>query len=432
MKTSIFKGIIIGVFSISALAGLFVFSTYTSNNSGENTIGPVVIWGTISEDGIKAALAVFVQVSDNLKNVSYVQKNPSTIASELSTAIATDSSPDLVLASQEELGGLAKFIAPIPFSALSASTFQNTFVDGAGILAMPGGYYGIPFLIDPMVLFSNRSILSSNGIARPPVTWEAITGLVPSIAILTPNRQITRGLIALGTYNNVHNARGILSSLFLQTGVPISSYSSMGVLSANLGSSESGNTSGQAVLGFYTQFADPTKVSYTWNASLADSRQMFLFGDLAFYLGYVSEARYLREANPNLDFNVTVLPQPATASAKKAYGLIYSFMIPRGANNPAGAYQIASLLTNPDEQFTFASYSGLAPVNLNVLATPPDSSTAAVAYAEALYTKGWMSTSPSDTDAVFSGMINNVISGRLTIESALASGERALSALLQQ
>ncbi|MBI4065840.1 extracellular solute-binding protein [Candidatus Kaiserbacteria bacterium] len=433
MKISLFKGIIIGVFGISALVGLFVFATYTSNNSGESTIGPVVIWGALPEEGIKAALTASSQVNNDLKNVSYVQKDPWKIASDLATAIATGSAPDLVLASQEELGELTKFVAPIPFSTLSASTFQNTFIDGAGIFAAQGGYYGIPFLVDPLVLFSNRSILASSGIAKPPTTWEAITGLVPKVAVLTPNRQITRGLIALGTYRNVNNARGILSSLFLQTGVPISAYSATGALSANLGITASGGVPpGQAVLGFYTQFADPSKVSYTWNASLPDSRQMFLNGDIALYLGYASEVRYLRSANPNLDFNVTAIPQPATAAAKRAYGLFYAFMIPRGAKNPSGAYQVAALLTNPDEQSGFASYTGLAPVNLNVFSAPPDDPIAVVAHNEALYAKGWLSPMPSDTDAVFSGMINNVTSGRSTIEDALASGERALNALLQQ
>ena len=107
-------------------------------------------------------------------------------------------------------------------------------------------------------------------------------------------------------------------------------------------------------------------------------------------------------------------------------------MIPRGAKNPAGAYQVAALLSGSAEQSVATSFTGLAPANLNVLATAPADPVAAVAYAEALYTRGWMSPAPSDTDAVFSGMINNVISGRLTLEAALAEAERALSALLQQ
>lgn len=295
------------------------------------------------------------------------------------------------------------------------------------------GYWGIPFLVDPLVLFSNRAILQSSGIAKPPASWEAMTGLVPNIAILTPSRQITRGLIALGTYTNVHNARGILSTLFLQQGVPVSGYSVNGNLSANLGLSTSvGRAPGPAVVGFYTQFADPSKVSYTWNASLPDSQQAFLSGDLALYLGYASEARYLRSANPNLDFGVGVVPQPATSLLKSTYGLIYAFMTPRGAKNPAGAYQTAVLLTNSAEQIAAAANTGLAPATLNQLSSVPADPVATVAYTEALYTRGWLSPSSANTDSVFSGMIGSVISGRLNLQSALASAEQSLTALLQQ
>ncbi len=432
MKMSLFQVILIGVFGLGALIGLFVFATYTSNGGGEQ-IGSVVIWGVLSEDDMQATLTAIGQTNTGLKSVSYVQKNPATLASDLASAIATGASPDLILASQEDIRTLAKFITPISLGTLSISMFTSTFIEGAGVFSAPGGYYGIPFLVDPLVLFYNRSILSSNGIAKPPATWEALTGLVSSVAILTPTRQIKRGLIALGTYNNVNNARGILSSLFLQTGVPLSSYSSNGLLSANLGSTaDVGVPAGQAVLGFYTQFTDPSKVSYTWNASLPNSRDMFLVGDLALYLGYVSEARYLRSANPNLNFNVALLPQRATAQVKNVYGNIYSFMIPRGAKNGAGGYQVAVVLSNSAEQSVASSLTGLAPVNLNVLADTPIDPVATVAYSEALYTRGWLSPASGDTDVIFSSMINNVISGRLTLEAALGSAERALTALLQQ
>lgn len=434
MKISLFQGILLGVFGVFALVGLFVFATYTSNNTGGGvTVGEVVVWGTLDRDRMQATLVAAMQVEPALKGVMYVKKEPSTLAAELASAIATGTSPDLVLASQEELLALSKFLSPIPYSTLSARTFQNSFAAGAGIFAAPGvGYFGVPFLIDPMVLFANRSILASSGIARPPATWEQLTGLVPSVLRTASGKQVTRGLIALGTYENVESARGILSSLFLQTGVPVTGYTSTGMLTADLGSSEvSGFPPGQAVVRFYTQFADPTKVSYTWNGSLPNSERFFQTGDLALYLGYASRARFLREANPNLDFDVAPIPQPATARDKNAYGRIYAFMISRGASNPAGAYQAAALLSNPAEQEVAAGATGLAPVSLTELSKTPVDPILAVAYAEALYTRGWLSPPPGNTDPIFSSMISNVNTGRTTLETALSLAERQLSALLQ-
>ncbi|HVM58897.1 MAG TPA: extracellular solute-binding protein [Candidatus Paceibacterota bacterium] len=431
-RITLFQGIFLGVFALAAVIGLFVFATYTGSGGG-NAIGTVTIWGTLPESQVQTALATIIRNDQTLKNVTYAQKDASTLPSELTAAIAAGTPPDLVLASQEELVPLSRFLAPIPASTLSARTFQNTFIGEGNLLAAADGYYGIPFLVDPLVLFSNNSILSSDGIATPPATWEALTGLVPKVAQLTDSRSVTRGLIALGTYANVHDARAILSTLFFQAGVRVSGRSAQtGQLIADLGTAASGVPPGQAVLGFYTQFADPTKVSYTWNASLPDSEQAFQNGDLGLYLGFASEARYLAQANPNLDFDVSPVPQPATAATKTGFGLLYSLMVPRSAPNPNGAYQTASKLAGDAAQAAFASATGLAPASRSALGSAPDDPIAAVAYAEALYANGWLSPQPYDTDTVFSDMIGNVISGRTTLQTALQQAQARLSAFLEQ
>lgn len=432
MKMTTFKIVLFGTFALFAFVGLFVFATYTGSNSGSTNIGTVVVWGTLPKSQVKAALDTLTLSNTALKGVSYVEVSQDSLESSLSTAIATGNPPDLVLASQEELHALQKLIQVITPSQLSQSTFTNTFITEANLLsAGSAGYYGVPLLVDTLSLFSNNTILASDGITTPPASWDALTGLAPNVAVLTASRQVTRGLIALGTYGNVHNARGILSALLLQTGVPITGYSATGVLRADLGqSAASGVPAGQAVVRFYTQFADPTKVSYTWNASMPDSQKTFLAGNLALYLGYASEAPYLRAANPNLDFVVTPLPQ-ASGSSKLTYGLLYSLMIPRGAKNPSGAFRAAMALTQPAAQAALTGTSGLAPASRVALSQVPNDPLAAVAYSQALYAKGWLSPLPSDTDSVFSSMISNVISGQMTLETALSVASRTLSSLLQ-
>ncbi|MFA7302184.1 MAG: extracellular solute-binding protein [Candidatus Paceibacterota bacterium] len=435
MKISLFQGILIGIFGAGALVGLFVFATYSGGGAAEDSVGSVLVWGTLPKGQIDSALTEVTTLDSSMKSVKYVQKSADTLATDLSAAIATDQAPDLVLASHEQLYSMARFIEVIPESTLSQRTFTDSFIKGGSLFAEPNGrgYYGLPFLVDPLVLYWNNDILASSGIARPPATWDALTGLVPKIAELTPTRQITRGLIALGTYDNVRNARAILSAIFLQSNVPMINYSATGLARANLGEEAvTGTPPGQAVLSFYTQFADPSKVSYTWNASLPDSQKAFQTGDLALYVGYASEARTLAAANPNLSFNVAPLPQPATATIKATYGLVYAFMIPRGAKNPSGAYVAAATLSSSAEQTIAARATGLAPATRNALAALPSDPFAAVAYSSALYTEGWLSPLASGTDQVFSTMIGSVVSGRSESAAALSKAAGALSLLLQQ
>lgn len=434
---SLFQGVVFGALIVFALIGLLVFATY-SNKGGASAVGKVVIWGTLPQAQVDAALAQAVKADQALKDVAYVEKPEESFANDLASAIATGQGPDLVLASQEDLFSLKPFLAPIPLGSLSAGTFTKTFTDGAQIFADPGkGYWGIPLAIDPMVLFYNRSLLASTGVAAPPSTWEALTGLVPTVATYTPTKQVTRGLIALGTYANVHDARGILSTLFLQTDVPMVTEDATGRVSADLGLSSGSNSAGgppgDAVVRFYTQFIDPNKVSYTWNASLPDSEQAFEDGSLALYLGLASEARFLTAANPNLDFEVAPIPEPATAETKTTYGLIYAAMIPRATANAAGAYKAAALLAGAPEQAALASATGLAPATVGALSAPPaGDATAATTYSSALYAAGWLSPAPASTDQVFGAMINAVVSGTSSIEEALSTAERSLGAALSQ
>jgi hypothetical protein len=55
-----------------------------------------------------------------------------------------------------------------------------------------------------------------------------------------------------------------------------------------------------------------------------------------------------------------------------------------------------------------------------------------VADAEALYTNGWLSPQAGAVDSVFSSMINSVITGSLTLDRAIVSGEGTLTTYLQQ
>lgn len=432
MKSSLFEGILIGVFVLGAFIGLFVLSAFRGSTSPEAAVGSVIVWGTLPRDDVDNALNSLRVSTPALKGVSYTQKDPNMLATDLASAIATGSGPDLVLASQEELRSISKFIDPITPESLTSKTVASTFVQGASVYASQEGYLGLPFLVDPLVLFYNRSILATAGIPKPPESWEAVTGLVPKVTKLTASQQITRSLIALGTYRNVANARGILSTLFLQTGVPISGYNAGGGLSADLGvSANEGVPAGQSVLRFYTQFADPAKVSYTWNDALPDSEQHFLTGDLALYIAPASRASYLREANPNINIGVAPMPQPEVIKNRITYGRIYAFMFPRGAKNSGGAGQVASILGGNSPQEEFAKYTGLAPANLSALSKVQDDPAVGVAYEEALYTFGWLSPAGAATDSIFSDMIQSVISGRSSIDASLSKAERLMSSLLQ-
>ena len=429
-STSFFQAGVIAAFIILAVVGLFTFATYTGSG-GSASFGTVVIWGTFPATRIQQSISAFAQLDERFKSVSYVEKRSESFTDEYVNAVAAGRGPDILIISHEDIARLRTTLYQIPYDSVSQRSYFDTFADGATVYLGSTGSYGIPFAVDPLVLYYNRNILSSSGIAAPPTTWEAVAGLPPKVAQISDRQDVTRGLIALGTYANVHNARGILSALFIQAGIPISLETSQGALRASLtsGKNAAGVAPAEAVVRFYTSFANPAQSTYTWNAGEPDSRQAFIAGDLALYLGYASELPFIRAANPNLSFDVAKFPQPASASARATYGRIYAFAIPRASSNLSGAFTAAVTLSAKEPQGILASAAGsIAPARRDLLSELPGDPYGAIVYGEALISHGWLSPEPALTDSVFAAMIQGVISGTTRLSEAVAKAEQSLNA----
>lgn len=426
-----FQIILLSVFGLVALLGLFLFANFQGFGRNADAVGTVTIWGTLPQRSFDATLNELKDARKEYANVSYVERQASTFNADLADAIASGSGPDLILISQEELVGEVTRLTLVPYSSISERTFRDSYLPVFELFLTSGGTYGIPFAVDPLMLFYNRTLLATAGAARPPATWEAVTGLSPAITRATDAQTVTRSLVPLGTYQNVTNARAILSLLFFQSGNGVSGGSLEGGLSSTLaasGSESYGSTPVESALNFYTEFANPAKTTYTWNRSLPESRQMFLTGDLALYPGFASEQRALASANPNLDFDMAPMPQPGTATVRTAYARAYAFALPKASRNTSGAYEVALALAGKGVNAAFARSLGMAPASRADLTPSNASIFEPVFYPEALTAKGWLSPLPGRTDAIFAAMIDNVNSGRQSVKQALSTADQALTA----
>lgn len=430
-----FQIVLLAFFGVLLMGGVFVMSSYSGKKKDINAIGKVVIWGTLPSQSFRTALSDISQQDQDLKNVSYVYKNPAIFDSALTTAIASGDGPDLILIPQTHLASLKSVITPIPYTSFSQRNFLNAFADAATVYLSPRGLYGIPILINPLVLYYNRSLLASASVARPPKTWSALSGLIPLFTKKTSSGEFYQVLLPMGTYDNVNDSVAILSTLFMQAGVPIVAETS-GILRGSLlkSSGETSNTSispGAEVLGFYTQFSDPTKTTYNWNNTLPNSQRMFLGGNSALYIGYASEAKFFAQANPNLSFDVAPLPQPSATNIKTVYAKVYAFSLPHGSTNIRGAITTASKLANAGPESVIANEVGLAPALRSLLAIHPADPIESTAYSAAIMSRTWLSPSKAVTGAIFSGMIKEVNAGQLSISEALTRASQAITASLQ-
>jgi ABC-type glycerol-3-phosphate transport system substrate-binding protein len=423
-----FQIILLVVFGLLGLLGLVLFASYNGAGNSPTNVGSVTIWGTLPQEDMDTVLNTIRSNGSDYAGLSYEQHNERTFDTDLAEAIATGNGPDLLLISQEMLVTEQNKLSVIPFSTISQRTYIDTYLPIAELFLAADGTYGIPFAVDPLVMYFNRRTITNAGVATPPTSWEGITSLTERIT-QTSAGTVAQSTIPFGVYENVESARAIVSALLLQAGSPVSSVGSSGLrgqLSQTRGSGA--GALAEPALAFYTQFADPVKTVYTWNRGISSARQMFLSGNLAFYPALASEFPGLKEANPNLDFDMMALPQPQTATQRITYGKVYAFAVPKAAPNASGGVSTALILSDPYFASTISSTLFMAPAIRSALVPENNDRYAPIYYPQALIAKGWLSPSPAETDRIFGTMITNITSGRMGISQALETANQALNA----
>ncbi|MBP6869014.1 MAG: extracellular solute-binding protein [Candidatus Pacebacteria bacterium] len=433
LKMHPFQIIIIAVFGVLGFIGLFLFATYKPDGPGSGAVGTVIVWGTLPDAEFSTALQNFTRTNKNYAGVKYVEKSEETFATDLAEAVASGKGPDLIIISEERLLSQTNKIALQSFKTFSERDYTDTYVPLFDLFLTDTGAYARPLLVDPLVLYYNKGQVASAGVATPPQTWEAITALAGSMTRTLPDQTITRSTIALGEYDNIGNARAILSLLLLQSGSKVTEMTKNGVR-ASLSGGATGETFGitpaESAVSFYTQFANPGKTVYSWNRSLPQARDSFLAGDSTFYVGFASERPLLKEGNPNLSFDMARIPQPQTADGRIAYA--HGYAIAKLASSRAkGNDKVIEALSGKEFSASVAEYLSMAPARKDSLTPPEGDLFAPVFYSESLVARAWLSPSPEETDVIFSTMIRNITSGSKNVRDALFTAEKSLDASLK-
>ncbi len=423
-----FQIILLAVFGLLALVGLLVFSNFKGFGGGTTAVGKVTIWGTLSQNAMDAEIGALRANDQSFASVTYVEKPEEGFDEALAEAIASGVGPDMTLLSQEHLVVERNKLSVI--GSIPERTYLDTFAPLSELYLTTNGTFGIPFVIDPLVMYYNRSVLSSAGFVGPPTSWEAVTGLSNQLT-KTATGQISQSVVPFGVYDNVQNARAIVSLLLMQSGAAITTVGNNGLRSTLQASGITGGvTPAESAMSFYTQFADPAKTVYTWNASLPDARQAFTSGNLVLYPGYASEQPILSATNPNLDFDMAAIPQPQTSKNRITYGKVYAFSIPKASTNAPGALLTATALTDTALSLGTAQRLSMAPATRTGLSKGANGKYTAIFYPEALAAKGWLSPAPSVTDRIFSTMIRSITSGRAQVTEALSTANQAIDSSL--
>jgi ABC-type glycerol-3-phosphate transport system substrate-binding protein len=418
-----FQIVILAIFGFLAIVALIFLTAFQAEKRTKELVygEKVVVWGTLPQSEIKDVFQEITNKDKAFNAVEYYQVAEETFDDELVNAIAEGRSPDLVVLRSDAIVTHQAKLYPIPYDIISERDFKDSYIDGAEIFAFPEGIYGVPFAVDPMVLFWNRDLFASNGLAEAPTTWEEIVNeVVPKLTQHDTNRNIIKSGIAFGEFRNVAHAKEMLLLLALQSGSKmVTQEEKKYEVSLNTPIVEGARAPLEAAVQFYTDFSNVNSPLYSWNRSLNTDKNEFIGGDLGLYFGLGSEVQEIGNKNPNLNFDITMMPQGAGATARRTYGDFYAFAIPRASQNERGAFAAARVLTGAENGNLLASAVGMVSPRRDVLGAKEGDLYKQIIMESAIIARGWFDPSPAESGKVFMQMVEDITSNRARIGEAV-------------
>lgn len=409
------------------VAGVIVFAAQKSKN--QQVSAPVKIWGTLPAEAIAQFQEEMNSLEKNSVNIIYQEFDEGVFEQELIEALASDTAPDAVFLTDDTLLKHENKLFLIGYDYYTQKQFKDNFIEASEVLLREDGLLGFPIAINPLVLYWNRTILNNEGITASPKYWDDFLSLVPRIVKKDSKGNISRSAVAFGEYDNIKSAKDILLSLIQQAGNNVIFRDPVKKKYYSALSDQFGFTLRPAdtALNFYAQFSNPTKDVYSWNKAMPNSEEAFIAGDLAFYFGFADERRQLLQKNPNLNFDVSVLPQSRSSIANSTIGKMQFAAILSRSQNISNAFTTLVKITSPEAIKILSNVLQIAPVRRDI-----DENFSSLSYMDvfrrsALISKIFLDPDREETDNIFKKMIESVVSGFQNVSAAV---DRASAELL--
>ncbi|MFA5830663.1 MAG: extracellular solute-binding protein [Candidatus Paceibacterota bacterium] len=411
------------IFGILTVLGLLAFAGILPRPESKTTrlAGRLTMWGTEDRTVMEKFFQQWLTKNYPDVHVSYTQKNPATYANGIIEALAAGEGPDMIILPNELVVRFADKVEPFTPEIYSERQLRDTFLQIGEIFVEPGkDILALPFSTDPMVMYWNRNIFSSNKLVEPPKYWDEFLAIAPTLTKKSEAKDILRSGIAFGEFSNVTHAKDILAMLMLQTGNSLVLRQSTGkYLPVFQGKADKKNPPANEAFRFYTDFADPLNSVYSWNRSLAESKDAFLAGDLAVYFGFASELAELREKNPNLNFDVAVVPQVRDTTNKTTFGRVTGLAVLKTSLKKPLAFFVTQTVSSPEyNQQISATLKTPSPVRAVLAKGTPDPFMK-VFYDSAIISKTWLDIRPEKTNEIFKKAVDTIISGKETVSGAV-------------
>ncbi|OGK14059.1 hypothetical protein A3A93_00810 [Candidatus Roizmanbacteria bacterium RIFCSPLOWO2_01_FULL_38_12] len=255
----------------------------------------LVYWGLWDEKEVFQGLIDEYQSQNPNVTIQYEQVSPDTYRERLLARSKTGNGPDIFRYHNTWLPQLSEVITAIPPEIMTNEEFELTFYPiHAKDLKIENSYYGIPLMVDGLVMIYNEDILRQAGKQQPPQVWvggqDDVINTVSALTVRdTTGRIITSGM-AIGTANNIDHFGEIFGAILMLNGGDLKKLNEREAVEA---------------LQLYRKFGEEN----FWNESQSNSISAFIQGRVAMIFGPSWQVVNIKAQNPDLNVKVAQFPR---------------------------------------------------------------------------------------------------------------------------
>jgi multiple sugar transport system substrate-binding protein len=409
----------------------------------------ITIWSVVDDaDVYQAAMDAFRSQHPNV-SFDFRRLRLEDYESQLLNALAEDRGPDIFLIHNDWTGQYQPKISPMPKvtktayrtlteglqktptwtltsePTISLKEFKDQYADvvtqdllrtvNLGTTDAPDVEQrpmGVPVSVDTLALYYNKDLLNTAGIPTPPENWTQFADDVKKLTKLDSTGKILQSAAGIGTAFNVERATDILTALMVQNGAVMGNESGPQFqrIPAALQGVRDTPPAYQASE-FYTSFADPTKDTYTWNASQPNSLDAFIQGKIAFFFGYAYQYDDIKARAPKLNLGLSKLPQIEGNPVKNEANYWY-WVVSKKSKAQDLDWRFLNTLTNVDTAKKILDLSFAPAARKSLLSAQLEDERVGVFASQVLTATSWyQGKDPKTTEAALQGLINDLNTG---------------------
>ncbi len=415
---------------------LLLFLVLGSFSGGINQQATLQFWGTFDDDRFYVdAISDFSKANPGVR-VIYRKFNFEDYEKQLIDSFAAGTGPDVWLMHNTWLPKHADKIQPLPQQKLEGESdplltfkdFQEQFVDvTVRDLTLGGQIYALPIYVDTLALYYNKDLLNNEGIAEPAKSWEEFNDHVKRLTIFDSRGNIVRSGAAIGTAANINRSTDIVALLMIQSGTKMTNTENS---NATFSKSVNGKNVGENALQYYTDFADVSNRTYTWNDKQHYSIDAFINGDAAMMFNYSHHIKTIRDKSARFNFAVAPAPQISGASVLSNHANYWAPTVSKQSKYPVLAWKFLVSLSSAGGNVLYVNASNRPSARRDIIEQQKTDPDLGVFATQALSARSWYQIDSSAIETIFAEMINDVNFGRATVRSALEAAESKINVLM--